>query len=51
MLHPSEHHKTNNEAMERKMERMEEVQEQATRAINKKAAITPPAQYKPRDQV
>ena len=30
---------------------MEEAWEQATRAINKKAAIMPPAQYKPRDQV
>ena len=30
---------------------MEEAQEQATRAINKKATITPLAQYKPRDQV
>ena len=50
-LHPSEHHKTNNKAMERRVERMEEAQEQATRAINKKAAIMPLAQYKPRDQV
>ena len=50
-LHPSEHHKTNNEATEKRIERMEEAQEQATRAINKKAAITPPAQYKPGDQV
>ena len=30
---------------------MEEAPEQATRAINKKATITPLAQYKPRDQV
>ena len=30
---------------------MEEAQERATRAINKKAAIAPLAQYKPRDQV
>ena len=30
---------------------MEEAQEQATRAINKKATITPLAQYKPGDQV
>ena len=51
MLHPSEHHITNNEAMERRVERMEEAQGQATRAINKKAAVTPSAQYKHRDQV
>ena len=51
MLHPSEHHKMNNKAVERRMERMEEAQEQATRAINRKAAITPLAQYKPRDHV
>ena len=51
MLHPSEHYGMNNEAVERRVERMEEEQEQATRAINKKATITPPAQYKPRDQV
>ena len=30
---------------------MEEAWEQATRAINKKATITPPAQYRPGDQV
>ena len=30
---------------------MEEAQEQATRATNKKATIMPPAQYKPGDQV
>ena len=50
-LHLSEHHKTNNKATERRIERMEEAWEQATRAINKKATITPPAQYKPGDQV
>ena len=50
-LHPSEHHVTNNEAAERRVKRMEEAQEQATRAINKKAAVAPPAQYKPGDQV
>ena len=48
-LHPSEHHKTNNKAVERRVKRMEEAQEQATRAINKKAEEVPPAQYKPRD--
>ena len=37
--------------MERRIERMEEAQKQATRAINKKAAEVPLAQYKPRDQV
>ena len=51
ILHPSEHHRTNNKAMERRIERMEEAWEQATRAINRKAAITPPAQYKLEDQV
>ena len=50
-LHPLEHHKMNNKAAERSMERMEEAWEQATRAINRKAAIIPPAQYKPGDQV
>ena len=50
-LHLSEHHKTNNEAMEKRMERMEKAWEQATRAINKKAAEAPPAQYKLRGQV
>ena len=34
ILHPSEHHKTNNEAVERRIKRMEEAWEQATRAIN-----------------
>ena len=42
-LHPSEHHKTNNEAVERRVERMEEAWRQATRAINKKAMEVPPA--------
>ena len=51
ILHPSEYHVTNNKAMERRVKRMEETQEQATRAINKKAAIAPPDQYKPGDQV
>ena len=51
MLHPSEYHRTNNEAMERRVERMEEAQKQATRAINEKATITLPAQYKAGDQV
>ena len=51
ILHLSEYHITNNEAMENRVKRMEEAQEQATRAINKKATIMPPAQYKPRDQV
>ena len=50
-LHPSEHYKTNNEAVERRVKRMEEAQEQATRAINKKATEVPQAQYKPKDQV
>ena len=50
-LHPSEHHKTNNKAAERRMERMEEAWKQATRAINRKAAVIPLAQYKPGDQV
>ena len=36
-IHPSEHHKTNNEVVERRIERMEEAQRQATRAINRKA--------------
>ena len=40
-LHPSEHHVTNNEAVERRVKRMEEAQKQAIKAINKKAAITP----------
>ena len=48
-LHPSEHHATNNDTMEKRVRRMEEAQEQATRAINKKAAITPLAQYKSGD--
>ena len=50
-LHPSEHHTTNNKAMERRVKRMEEAQEQATRAINKKATVAPLAQYEPGDQV
>ena len=50
-LHPSEHHKTNNKAMERRIERIEEAWKQATRAINGKATEMPLAQYKPRDQV
>ena len=50
-LHPSEHHMTNNKAVENRAKRMEEAREQATRAINKKAAIKPLAQYKPGDQV
>ena len=50
-LHLSEHHITNNEAAENRVKRMEEAQDQATRAINKKAAVKPPAQYKPGDQV
>ena len=51
MLHPSEHHRTNNEAMEKRVERMRKAWEEATRAINKKATIAPLAQYKPGDQV
>ena len=50
-LHPSEHHKTNNEAVEKRIERMKEAWEQATRAINRKATTTPLAQYNSRDQV
>ena len=50
-LHLSEYHATNNEAVERRVKRMEEAWEQATRAINKKAAIAPLDQYKPGDQV
>ena len=50
-LHPSEHHKTNNEAVERRVEIMKEACEQATRAISRKATVTPPVQYKPRDQI
>ena len=50
-LHPSEHHKTNNKAVERRIERMGEAQEQATRAINRKASIMPPDQYKPQNHV
>ena len=51
MLNPSEYHRTNYKATENRVERMEEAWEQATRAINKKATITPLAQYKPGDQV
>ena len=50
-LHPSEHHKTNNEAVERRMERMEEAWRQATGAINRRTAEAPLAQYRPGDQV
>ena len=51
VLHPSEYHTTNNEAAKNRVRRMEEAWEQATRAIHKKAAIIPPAQYKSGDQV
>ena len=50
-LHLSEYHKTKNEVVERRIERMEEAQRQATRAINRKATEAPPVQYKPGDQV